>query len=85
MREHKNDQKNFLVKSNPTALVEHKKNTGHNFNFDGVKILDTQQNYKKRITSEMINIQKNIDTTVNKRTDIDGLNTAYFNILDRIK
>lgn len=85
LKEHNNDQKNYLLKSNPTALVEHKINTGHNFNFDNVTILDIQSNYKKRLTSEMIQIQKNNKNSVNKRTDIDSLNRAYFNILEKTK
>lgn len=84
LNEHKNDQRNFLLKSNPTALVEHKIETGHNFDFDNTTILQTQSNYKKRLFAEMIEIQKN-KNCVNKRTDVENLSTAYFNILSKIK
>ncbi len=84
LREHKNDQKNYLLRSNPTALVEHKIETGHDFEYDNTTILQTQSNYKKRLIAEMIEIQKN-KNCVNKRTDIEHLSNAYFNILATIK
>jgi len=58
IREHKNDEKKYLLKTNPTALVQHKQDTGHNFNFENFTILDQQINYRKRIISEMIQIKK---------------------------
>lgn len=81
LKEHQNDQKNYLLKANPTALVEHKLETGHGFDFDNAKILQTQVNYKKRLTAEMIEIQRKNKNCVNKRTDIQHLSSAYFNIL----
>lgn len=83
LREHKNDEKKFRLKTNPTALVQHRQDTGHTFNFENTSILDRQENYKKRIISEMINIKKN--NTVNKRTDIENLSASYFNIIDKLK
>lgn len=81
--EHKNDCKNYLTKQNPTALVEHKINTGHSFDFENVSIIGRQNNYRKRLLHEMIAIKKE-KRSVNKRTDIENLNTAYFNIIDRM-
>lgn len=84
LREHANDCKNFLTKRNPTALVEHKINTGHNFNFEKTTVIATESNYKKRLLQEMVSIKKE-NKTVNKRTDIDNLSSSYYNLIDRDK
>lgn len=81
--EHKNDCRHYLTKQNPTALVEHKINTGHSFNFDAIAIIGKQKNYKKRLLNEMIEIKKERNS-VNKRTDIENLNAAYYNIIEKI-
>lgn len=82
LKEHKYDQKNYLIKTNPTALVEHKLGTGHGFDFENATVLQMQSNYRKRLIGEMIEIQKN-KNCVNKRTDIQNLSNAYFNLLAR--
>jgi len=65
------------LQSNTTTLFERRINKAHKFNFDEASILDVQANYKNRWFSKMVNIQKHTNT-VNKRTDFEGLNTAYF-------
>ncbi|XP_050315966.1 uncharacterized protein LOC126750390 [Anthonomus grandis grandis] len=82
--EHEYDCRNLALKKNPTALAEHKMNTGHNFNFGKTTIMGQQQLFKKRLLAEMINIKKH-NNAVNKRTDIDNLSSSYFNLIDQIK
>lgn len=86
LKEHKNNIKpSNLLRSNhdnETALVTHTRD-GHSFAFDDVKIIGQQTNLKKRLLHEMISIK--INDTINKRTDIDNLNQAYYNIIGKIK
>lgn len=67
-------------KENQTALATHKTNTGHDFNYNQTKILDTETNYKKRIIKEMIYIKKD-KNAINHRTDIKNLNSIYFSLI----
>lgn len=67
-----------------TALAEHFENFEHQFNFDQTSIVDKQNNYKKRLLSEMIQIKKH-QNNINKKQDIDNLNASYFNILKYIQ
>ena len=52
----------------------------HQFDYDNVKIVCNEKNYKKRLTKEMINILRN-KKSVNKRSDIEKLNVIYHNII----
>lgn len=67
-----------------TALAEHFENFQHQFSFDQTSIVDKQNNYKKRLLSEMVQIQKH-QKNINKKQDIDNLNTSYFSILRYIQ
>lgn len=86
--EHKRDMTNILNpikrKENNTALAEHTLETLHPFDFNNVKILSKQNNLKKRLMDEMICIQMK-SNCVNKRADIENLNTSYYNIISRFK
>jgi len=56
----------------------------HTFDWDNIKILDSESNFYKRSISEMIHIkeQKNV---INSQTDIELLdNSSYFNIFDQL-
>ena len=78
MLEHARSIKNY--NTNSTALAQHAYKFKHNFDFKEVKILEHEQNFKKRLCLEMIHIQKNINS-INFRTDIENLSDIYFNII----
>lgn len=69
-----------INKKEKTALATHHFDLNHEFNFDNVSILDNEQNYKKRLISEMILINKH-NNTVNKKTDTENLSRIYNNII----
>lgn len=73
-----------VLKTEKTALASHRFDLGHNFNFTGTKILDTETNYSKRTISEMISIEL-ADNTVNLRTDTDNLSNIYKGVLHNYK
>ncbi len=66
-----------------SALLKHSFDHEHYFDFNNVKIIDKQSNYFKLKFSEMIHIKNN--ECCNKRSDIEGLSTTYWGILDLIK
>lgn len=89
--EHKRDSLNILnplknKKENNTALAEHVRNLLHSFNFDpgSVGILGRQTNLKKRLLHEMISIKQD-KNSINKRNDIENLNTAYYYLIGKMK
>ena len=82
MLEHARSIKNY--NSNSTALALHAHKFKHNFDFSKVKILEHEQNIKKRLLLEMIHIQKN-KNSINFRTDIENLSDIYFNIIQLAK
>lgn len=80
LNQHKNDCKNHnQYKNEKTALALHHFETGHNFLFDNVEILDKESNFRRRNISEMIHI--NLNDTVNMRSDTLHLSAVYSNIL----
>lgn len=70
---------NLLQSKQKTALAEHSETLVHTFDFTNTKIIGKQQNLKKRLIHEMIAIKKEVHH-VNKKEDIEGLNSCYFNI-----
>lgn len=81
LKQHKNDCRtvNFL-KTGKTALSSHHFDTGHNFCFDQVSVLHRENNLVKRNLSEMVFIKLN--NTINLRSDTQGLNVVYNDILN---
>jgi len=76
--EHKNH-----INRNTSALsviTKHRLHKNHDFDWEGVEILDVERNFNKRIISEIINIkyQKN---GINLQTDTEALDRAYFSYL----
>lgn len=59
-----------------TALAEHCRRNNHTPNFENIKILQTESNYNRRLTLEMLHIN-NLPTTkrINYKSDTD--NAAY--------
>jgi len=73
--EHKNH-----ISRNTTAhsvITEHRLQFNHDFDWDGVEILDVERNYNKRVISEMINI-KCQKKGINLQTDIETVDRSYF-------
>ena len=66
-----------------SVITEHRINYNHSFDWDNPEILDYEQNYYKRLISEMIHIkaQKN---SINLNSDTEYLDVSYFDLLDRI-
>jgi hypothetical protein len=66
-----------------SGLSSHFAATGHNFDFNGTKIIEKSDNRFKLGVLEMIEIKKHVG--VNKNTDTENLNAAYFGIIDKIR
>ena len=81
MLEHARSVKN---KENKTALAEHATSYKNSFDFKNTKILDIENNFKKRLFLEMIYIQKE-NSSINYKTDIQNLSATYNNIIKSIK
>jgi len=81
LKEHANNVK--LDSSKHSVVTDHIINRQHNFDWDNVKILDTEVNYHKRLISEMLHIKEQ-KHGINNNTDTELLDEAYFDILDEI-
>lgn len=78
IKEHIND-----IRKNPdshSVISMHRINYDHNFNWEKTKILDIEQNYSKRLTSEMVYIKKQ-KQGINKISDIELLPECYYNLI----
>lgn len=60
-----------------TALSQHITNTSHKPDFDNIRILDKENNDKKRYTRESLRIQQQINKTMNIKEDTDNLSASY--------
>jgi len=81
IKEHKNNSK--LLSSKPSVITEHILEYSHSFNWDNIKILDTESNYYKRAVSEMLHIKEQANG-INAQKDTELLDNAYFDILDSL-
>lgn len=63
-------------KNSESVVSKHMENTSHSFDFLNVQILDKEQNYKKRIISEMLYINNN-KNTLNRKEDTQFLSHIY--------
>jgi len=81
IKEHYNNIRS--TSSNPSVITEHILQHSHTFDWDNVKILDTENNYFKRSISEMIHIKEQ-SHGLNAQKDTELLDNAYFNILDSL-
>ena len=52
----------------------------HQFDYDRVRIVTTERNYKKRLMKEMISFLRN-KNSVNKRNDVEILSVIYHNVV----
>ncbi|XP_038104100.1 uncharacterized protein LOC119765065 [Culex quinquefasciatus] len=82
--DHTNTETDMDSIRDKTALLEHCVNTGHRFQIDNTKIVDTTFMSHTLPFLEMCHIF-NTQHTVNHRVDVDGLNTAYASVLHSIR
>lgn len=84
---HRSDQKAFnRPLEQKTALAAHCTLTGHKPNFDNVKILAQESNYKRRYTLETLHIiDVHSDKRINYKTDTDGCAHIYRHIIQKHK
>lgn len=67
--------------NNKSVITEHRINHNHDFDWDDVKMLDTENNYTKRLISEMIHIKRQLNS-LNYQTDTECLPDIYENIIN---
>jgi len=71
---------NLTSKSaNLSVITEHTLQTSHSFDWDNVKILDTERNYFKRLISEMLHIREQ-SYGLNAQKDTEMLDSAFIMI-----
>jgi len=79
-REHVNNSKSVTAK--PSVITEHMREFSHSFDWNNVKILDTETNYfGKRSVSEMLHIREQRNG-INTQKDTELLDNAYHDVLD---
>lgn len=66
-----------------TALNDHTKQTGHTFNFQDTKILQTETNYYKRLFAETVEIKKH-NNAINYKTDTTYFPVIYNKLLEHL-
>ena len=67
-----------------SALATHHHSKQHNFHFDKTKILTNEGNTRNRKIKESIYITKNLQNTVNFKTDIRGVGLSYAHIINKL-
>ena len=79
-----NDSPVSDMKEKSTALIAHCIDHNHRFDLEGVKIIDQTRKMSSLPVLEMIQIY-NDPNSINKRTDVDKLNSTYSGILHAIQ
>jgi len=79
IKEHKNNSK--FISPKPSVITEHIREHLHSFDWDNIKIMDTEPNYYKRTISEMLHIKEQLNG-INAQKDTKLLDNAYFDILE---
>lgn len=74
---HKSDTR---TKKTTCQLSRHSNDLKHTMNFEDIKILDSEQNFKKRTFLEMVRITQ-AENSMNSRRDIEGLSNIYTYLL----
>jgi len=62
-------------------ITDHMQKFSHSFDWDNIKILDSEPNFYKRLVSEMLHIKEH-QNAINVQKDTELLDDAYFNVLD---
>lgn len=78
--DHKRDCNLSNIENPKTGLAKHHFEEGHTFDFDEIRILDSETNWRKRLFLEMCHIHKT-KHNVNLNTDTQNLNVIYHNII----
>ncbi|XP_044745159.1 uncharacterized protein LOC123307022 [Coccinella septempunctata] len=73
LTQHKSDVKN---PSKACALAEHVRSSGHQMNYNAAKVLECENNLKKRTFLEMCHIKRH-SNSMNYRRDIEGISNIY--------
>jgi len=79
--EHRNHIKRNT--STRSVITDHRIISGHDFDWNNVKILNVEKNFNKRFISKMINIKSQIKG-INLQTDTDSLDQTYISCLSNI-
>ena len=77
-------QRDVRLKNQHSALAAHHSMYKYSINFDRVKILDKENNYFKRLLSEMMYIEFQT-TNINRIHDTQNLHPKYKNIIKALK
>jgi len=81
LQQHKDDIKHLSAR---TALCAHSVNKDHRINFKDVKILDREENRRKREHLESLYILKHSEQTMNFKTDIGTKGLLYANVINML-
>ncbi|EZA54474.1 hypothetical protein X777_05832 [Ooceraea biroi] len=65
----------------PSVISVHRFDFNHDFQWDGVWIIDKEDSYRKRLISEIVNIKKQA-MPLNLQSDTQTLPTEYFPFLN---
>jgi len=76
-RNHINRNSNQL-----SVITNHRQNFNHDFDWNNVKVLDEETNYKKRLISEMIHIKKQ-KHGLNSQNDTELLDPLYHDLVQQ--
>ncbi|EZA55210.1 hypothetical protein X777_05214, partial [Ooceraea biroi] len=60
----------------PSVTSTHRFEFGHDFDWEDVKVVNTEISYRKRLISEMINIKKQVNS-LNLQSDTESLPAEY--------
>jgi len=66
-----------------SVITNHRKKFNHDFDWNNVKVLDEEMNYKKRLISEMIHIKKQ-NCGLNSQNDTDLLDPLYHDLVQHL-
>jgi len=80
IKEHKND---INKKSGTLSVISSHRLRNHEFDWEGVQVLDSEPSWYKRIISEMIHIKMQ-SFGLNKQSDTDMLSDSYFPIIQQL-
>jgi len=69
------------MKQSCSIISEHILSCNHSFDWNQVKILDTELNYNKRLISEILHIKEQ-SNSINSQKDTEFLDDDYFSLLD---
>jgi len=79
IKEHINNSKS----SKSSVITEYIWEYSHSFDWENIKILDTESNYYKRAVSKMLHIKEQ-SNGINAQKDTELLDNAYFDVLDML-